>query len=222
MNENENIFNETPVEQVNPQQQAMNNLGSVPPVQPQPEPPRPPMPPKKSKGPVIIIILLLLIIFGLAGYIYYDKFMAPTEPKETKDTDTTKKNDNVDEKQVLKEVTKVYEEAYNGFLKDFSNDAAKDVEFYKNKYGKLFTDDGAYRVFEMMMDTTGSGILKSIFNETDQGIRTLKLVYTDGNIAVATGTYTVPEDVDWGSSSPYPEYIIFKKINNTWKIDMFE
>ena len=74
----------------------------------------------------------------------------------------------------------------------------------------------------MMLDTTGSGILGSIFNVTDQGKRILKMVYTDGKIAVATGTYTKPEDVDWGGSTPYPEYIIFKKVNNIWKIDMFE
>ena len=38
-----------------------------------------------------------------------------------------------------------------------------------------------------MLNDTSSGILSTIFNTTDQGKRTLTLVYANDNLAIATG-----------------------------------
>ena len=185
---------------------------------------------KTNKGVIIVLIILLL---GALGYIVYDKFLINEQKnstngmKQTTIQDNTKndnqvidnsKNNSIDNEQVLKEVTEVYENAFDDFSTNLLEEG-KTLEYYKNKYDNRFTDDGLYRVFQMLNDTN-SGILSTIFNITDQGKRTLTLVYTDNNIAIATGVFIPIED--WGSKTPYPEYIVFKKVDGVWKIDMFE
>lgn len=186
---------------------------------------------KSNKGLIVVIIILIIMVLGLCGYIVYDKYITKEEPKtneitttDTIKTDTTEVNNTtntIDKEQVLREITKVYEEAFDEFSKGTLDDENKDLEYYKNKYGNHFTVDGAYRVFQMQNDTC-SGILSTIFNITDQGKRTLTLMYANDTIAIATGVFEPDGSVDWGDKTPYPEYITFKKVDGVWKIDMFE
>ena len=91
------------------------------------------------------------------------------------------------------------------------------MDYYKNKYDKLFTDKGVFMVYSMFNADEGTGIMSTMFNITDQGERKLSLVLATNDMVVATGVYE-----GQGDKTPYPEYIIFKKVDGVWKIDMFE
>jgi len=63
--------------------------------------------------------------------------------------------------------------------------------------------------------------LGTIFNDTNSMERPLTIVSVTDDIVVATGQIVNPssESID---SDLYPLYIVFKKVDNTYKIDMFE
>ena len=179
---------------------------------------------KSNKG---VIIVLIILVLGLCTYIAYDKFVLDKDSKtnevrqtnvkeESKNDNTTVQTttNNIDKEQILKEVTGVYQNAYKAF---FNIEWAKDESYYKSKYGDYFTIDGVTRVFIMLQDESATRIMQSMFNEVDQGMRTLSLVLATDDTVIATGTYTGE-----GDKTPYPEYIVFKKVDGVWKIDMFE
>lgn len=184
---------------------------------------------KSNKG---VIILLVILLVGALGYIAYDKFLIKDESKVTKATKTTTnetKNDTtivdntnkdeiqtLDKNQILKEVTQVYSDAFGGFYSP-KPEVKQNVDYYKNKYDKLFTDKGVFMVYSMFNTDEGTGIMSTMFNITDQGERKLSLVLATNDMVVATGVYE-----GQGDKTPYPEYIIFKKVDGVWKIDMFE
>ena len=184
---------------------------------------------KSNKG---VIILLVILLVGALGYIAYDKFLIKDESKVTKATKTTTnetKNDTtivdntnkdeiqtLDKNQILKEVTQVYSDAFGGFYSP-KPEVKQNVDYYKNKYDKLFTDKGVFMVYSMFNADEGTGIMSTMFNITDQGERKLSLVLATNDMVVATGVYE-----GQGDKTPYPEYIIFKKVDGVWKIDMFE
>lgn len=184
---------------------------------------------KSNKG---VIILLVILLVGALGYIAYDKFLIKDESKVTKATKTTTnetKNDTtivdntnkdeiqtLDKNQILKEVTQVYSDAFVGFYSP-KPEVKQNVDYYKNKYDKLFTDKGVFMVYSMFNADEGTGIMSTMFNITDQGERKLSLVLATNDMVVATGVYE-----GQGDKTPYPEYIIFKKVDGVWKIDMFE
>ena len=76
------------------------------------------------------------------------------------------------------------------------------------------------------LSTIGIVLLGSIFNVTDSGKRPLTVVSENDDTVVATGQIINGVTLDGQSneidSDAYPLYIIFKKVNNTYKIDMFE
>lgn len=184
---------------------------------------------KSNKG---VIILLVILLVGALGYIAYDKFLIKDESKVTKATKTTTnetKNDTtivdntnkdeiqtLDKNQILKEVTQVYSDAFGGFYSP-KPEVKQNVDYYKNKYDKLFTDKGVFMVYSMFNTDEGTGIMSTMFNITNQGERKLSLVLATNDMVVATGVYE-----GQGDKTPYPEYIIFKKVDGVWKIDMFE
>ena len=183
---------------------------------------------KSNKG---VIIVLIILVLGLCSYIAYDKFVlekdtkTTTEVKETQTTDESKndnttlenKTDNIDKEQILKEVTGVYQNVYKQ-IANADSYGGKEDNYYKNKYGVYFTDKGLNMLSAMFEKHTPiKDILSSIFNFQDQGMRTLSLVLATDDTAIATGTYTGE-----GDHTAYPEYIVFKKVDGVWKIDMFE
>lgn len=179
---------------------------------------------KSNKG---IIIVLVILVIGLIGFIAYDKLSTNnaqsnnSNPIEAKDSIKNSKDEiekpTIDKEQVLTDVTKVYEDVFKSISAD---DMGKDEAYLKTKYGNYFTDKGLYDLYLMFQDQTGSSILSSIFNTTNQGVRTLTIIFADEENALATGIYTASGDN--GDSSRFAEYIAFKKVNGTWKIDMFE
>lgn len=180
---------------------------------------------KSNKG---IIIVLVILVIGLIGFITYDKLSqnnttgsGDSNSTEVKDSIKNSKDETekttIDKEQVLTDVTKVYEDVFKSISAD---DMGKDEAYLKTKYGNYFTDKGLYDLYLMFQDQTGSSILSSIFNTTNQGVRTLTIIFADEENALATGIYTASGDN--GDSSRFAEYIAFKKVNGTWKIDMFE
>lgn len=209
--ENNTIFTEQVVTQPTP----TNNIMTTP-IQPVEE-----QKTKKSKGPLIFI--LILIILGLVGYIVYDKFFTNNTQNNVKIEEKDEVIESkIDKDEALKEATKVYEEMFDAFANaNFKYNQTQ--EYYQTEYADYFTEKGSYEVFNMLNDETGSKLMSSIFNVVDQGKRKLTIQFVDDNTLVATGLFTAEEnEYGTGDSDLYPRYIIFKKIDGVWKIDMFE
>lgn len=184
---------------------------------------------KNSKGLIILIVILVIAFISLAGYIVYDKInnnKCDKEVTETKkDNISTKENENIkeeknkeiednNEEELLKQINTAYENAYNyinsgiDITTDFSN---------QPELKSYFTDKAINRISK----NNGMSIY-SILSSMDQGKRPLTIVsYTDDTVIVkgqlVKGNPNTMYDAD-----EYPLYIIFKKENNTYKIDMFE
>lgn len=90
------------------------------------------------------------------------------------------------------------------FIKSYFTDTPyghKDENYY------IFAEENKYSYDK-------KEFLNTIFGQTNQSKRILKVNLYDNNTILATSEKT--------SSLKLDEYIVFKKINNTWKIDMFE
>ena len=88
------------------------------------------------------------------------------------------------------------------------------VYFTDTSYGHK---DGNYYIFydkNIYSNDTKKEIGNTIFGTTDQSKRKFKIKFYDDNMVVAVSEKTSFIQLD--------EYIVFKKVNNSWKIDMFE
>ena len=76
--------------------------------------------------------------------------------------------------------------------------------------------DGNYYIFasENKYSHSKKEFISTIFGVTDQGKRTFDVKLYDDNMIVAISEKSSFFELD--------EYIVLRKINNTWKIDMFE
>ena len=92
------------------------------------------------------------------------------------------------------------------------------IDYIKTEYTDTpYGEDGAYYIYSPQnkyscIDKKEFGT--TIFGVTDQSKRNLDVKLYDNNMIVASSLK--------GSFFELDEYIILKKINNTWKIDMFE
>lgn len=200
----------------------------------------------------LVILGLLGYIAYDKGYISLGKKTNKIDKKvPVKGTinNNTDQKSNISER-VLAEVQKIYSDAYDSMQK--VNNYEKTVievgekgtfggvvvlEAYKMNFDvieKYFTDrainifkvyytdtsyghkDGSYYIF--YEENERSNVKKefdhTIFGTTDQSKRKLQLVIYDDNMVVAKSSKSSFIDED--------EYIIFKNINNQWKIDMVE
>ena len=202
----------------------------------------------ENKKNNLLVILLTIIVIALGGFIIYDKFIVKegnsnNVSSNTIDTTTkvedVQKNDNttidktneeskkIDKDQILKEVSDVYSKLYD--LYNFADDKTKDEGYFKNKYGQYFTENGIHEIYMASYPYDGSAIISTVFNGTDSGKKELSLIIADENTAVTTGLFKgyVAKDENGNvletiSSDRYYKYIVFKKIDGVWKIDMFE
>lgn len=205
---------------------------------------------KEKNGLKVLVVILLVLLIGVIMFIVgqytsnntnMNLFKNNTE--ETIKNNNTVKEDNtvkeedkkIDETKVLDEITKVYKEAYQKMtdINDPSNSILKS-SFEKNNVvytvnkdsaSKYFTDKGI-NYLESNISNIESVLLESIFNVTDSGKRPLTVVSENDDTVVATGQIINGVTLDGQSNEidrdSYPLYIIFKKVNNTYKIDMFE
>ncbi len=172
------------------------------------------------------VIVLLFAVIGLSTYLIINSTPKDDDCKEldTKTQETSKEKDKEKEKIVLSNIKDVYKEAF------YYINNGENLEYDEKTLSKYFTKKGLSEVEKLYTDTTGSLLLTSIFNTTDQGLRKLTLRMYDDETAVATGLYTPTkisdedsnESYSVGEKSKYPEYIIFKKDSGVWKIEMFE
>lgn len=97
----------------------------------------------------------------------------------------------------------------------FTDRAINFIKFYftDTPYGHK---DGNYYLFsdENKYSYEKKDFINSIFGQTDQGERTLKVKFYSDDMVVAISEKTSFINLD--------EYIVFKKVNSSWKIDMFE
>ena len=88
------------------------------------------------------------------------------------------------------------------------------VYFTDTSYGHK---DGNYYIYfeeNIYSNDTKKEIGNTVFGTTDQSKRTLKVKFYNDDMVVAVSEKTSFIQLD--------EYVVFKKVNNTWKIDMFE
>ena len=205
---------------------------------------------KEKNGLKVLVVILLVLLIGVIMFIVgqytsnntnMNLFKNNTE-ETTKNNNTVKEDNTVkeedkktDETKVLDEITKVYKEAYQK-MTDF-NDPSNSIlksSFEKNNVVYTVNKDSASKYFtakginylESNISNIESVLLGSIFNVTDSGKRPLTVVSESDDTVVATGQIINGVTLDGQSneidSDSYPLYIIFKKVNNTYKIDMFE
>lgn len=205
---------------------------------------------KEKNGLKVLVVILLVLLIGVIMFIvgqytsnntnmnlFKNNTEETTKNNNTVNEDNTVKEEDkkIDETKVLDEITKVYKEAYQK-MTDF-NDPSNSIlksSFEKNNVvytlnkdsaSKYFTDKGI-NYLESNISNIESVLLESIFNVTDSGKRPLTVVSENDDTVVATGQIINGVTLDGQSneidSDAYPLYIIFKKVNNTYKIDMFE
>ena len=207
-----------------------------------------------SKGNKIVIGLLLFIIIGSAVIlILNDKGIielcksCKCEPNcpicEEVKNDTNDKSEY--EQKLLAELQKKYEEIYTYVAEGYevvdknvviNNLQGLDIYAWNfDKLKKYFSDNcieyiknhlsEAKYIDDKLYYFSDDEMMKSIFGQTDQDIRTLKLVsYTDDSALLISeiGKLCNP-DTNLCIGDEYgDEYIMFKKINNVWYVDFFE
>lgn len=110
----------------------------------------------------------------------------------------------------------IYAWNFDKLKKYFSDNC---IEYIKNHLSEAkYVDDKLYYFSDDEM-------MKSIFGQTDQDIRTLKLVsYTDDSALLISeiGQLCNPDSNLCMGDEYGDEYIMFKKINNVWYVDFFE
>ncbi len=196
---------------------------------------------KKTTGLVISLIIFIFISLGLGGFIVYDTIFSNSSSTQKDDTATTNSvqdvydkayvaieegsgiiNNNSVDIQVGEEGTvggivtlKAHKLDFSNFEQYFTERAMKFVKYY-------FTDtpqghmDGNYYIFATENDRSydKKEFMRTIFGQTDQSKRILSVIFYDENTAIAESEN--PPAVGMN------EYIVFKKANGQWKIDMFE
>lgn len=203
----------------------------------------------KNKSKVLIVILIVIILM-LAGYVIYDKILYKyfekaeninSNVEELKDTNTklTQKDATIIAQKLYGDVYNILDEGYG--IKSDTNVKLKlnngtTIEANKCDFSKIepyftdrsmdyikmyFTDtphsykDGNYYIFSNSDEWEhDKEFMNTIFGVTDQYLRSVKVIFYNENMIVG-----VSEDTAYFGGD---EYIIFKKVNKVWKIDMFE
>jgi len=106
-----------------------------------------------------------------------------------------------------------YEVDFSKIEKYFTKQA---IDYIKAKFTDTSKDDKYYIFAEKCIysDETKNEFIWTIFSQTDSGERKLKVKIYDENMIVAVSEKSSFFELD--------EYIIFKKVDNEWKIDMFQ
>ena len=183
----------------------------------------------EKKGVSIVIVVILSILFLmlglLGGYIIYEKTSkcdVETSSNESSVAENSKGDNTIskvtgqDEKKMLEDITKVYEDAFN-YINSGNLDISSDLSNVTDL--KNYFTDKAFDYISRNNNANNMIFFTGIFGITDQGIRPLQILsYTDDTI-IATGQLI---ENPLGDSDTYPLYIIFKKQENSYKIDLFE
>ena len=148
-------------------------------------------------------------------------------------------NDIISKENLEKEIQDRYEVIYNSidegtnitlnesktFIINGNEYSYNKVDYTKLK--ELFTDDGIKYLEENYLYNDGGiyydseELIHSIFGITNQGKRDLEIVLYDDNLVLAKAKITTPQN-QFSSGSYGGEYILFKKVNNIWKVEIFE
>ena len=200
---------------------------------------------------VVILIILVLGLGGFIFYdkvLSNNDGNNNSQPSEINENGNSgKENSNAN---VLSEIQKVYDDAYSAVNKvndynivsiqvgeEGTVGGVETLKAYKMNFSlieKYFTDramniikvyytdtpyghkDGNYYIFaeETKRSYDKKEFDHTIFGTTDQSKRTLKLIYSNESEALAVS--------EKSSFLGENEYVYFKKVNNEWKIDMFE
>lgn len=183
-----------------------------------------------KKGKVVVTILLVIVI-GVLMFIVGQYASGKMDYNMFKESETITKSKNLDDNQVLDEITKVYKNAFENIQKVKENDGMIDSTYNNNETiytinkeiaSKFFTDKAInYLENNKNSQDLEKILMYSMLGSTNKGIRPLKIVCTNDDYVVATGKleYNSEKEI---LEDEYPLYIIFKKVNNTYKIDMFE
>ena len=194
-----------------------------------------------KKGKVVVTILLVIVV-GLLMFIVgqyaasktnynlfkkSDKIIQNGVKNDEKDSESVANND----EKVLEEITKVYKDTFENIQKVNENDGMIQGTFSNNESiytineeiaSKFFTDKSInYLENNKNRENLEKILMYSILGSTNKGVRPLKIVCKNSNYVVATGNldYSSEKEI---IEDEYPLYIIFKKVNNSYKIDMFE
>ena len=188
-----------------------------------------------KKGKVVATVGVLMFIVGqyAASKTNYnlfkksDKTIQNGVKNDEKDSESVANND----EKVLEEITKVYKDTFENIQKVNENDGMIQGTFSNNESiytineeiaSKFFTDKSInYLENNKNRENLEKILMYSILGSTNKGVRPLKIVCKNSNYVVATGKldYSSEKEI---IEDEYPLYIIFKKVNNSYKIDMFE
>lgn len=183
-----------------------------------------------KKGKVVVTILLVIVV-GVLMFIVGQYAASKTNYNLFKVSDKTTKSDVKNDEKVLEEITKVYKDTFENIQKVNENDGMIQGTFSNNESiytineeiaSKFFTDKSInYLENNKNRENLEKILMYSILGSTNKGVRPLKIVCKNSNYVVATGKldYSSEKEI---IEDEYPLYIIFKKVNNSYKIDMFE
>ena len=125
----------------------------------------------------------------------------------------------------------MYKNAFENIQKVKENDGMIDLTYNNNETiytinkeiaSKFFTDKAInYLENNKNSQDLEKILMYSMLGSTNKGIRPLKIVCTNDDYVVATGKLEYDSEKEI-LEDEYPLYIIFKKVDNTYKIDMFE
>ncbi len=177
---------------------------------------------KGVSGVIVAILSILFLVVGLlVGYIITSNSIKCEDVKE-ENKDVVEKDEvknEVDEAALLNEITKVYLDTYSYIN---SGEIAIDSDISKLEGTKKYFTNKALDYISRKNGPSNMVFFAGIFGLTDQGKRPLTIVSYTEDIVIATGQLVKgSEDVMYDADN-YPLYIVFKKENNSWKIDLFE
>lgn len=203
---------------------------------------------KSNKKLVVLLAIFIILTLILGGFVLYDKTIYSKSNNEYKNEENSNKVSSITNEiqsvydeadQMLAEGSGImdYNEVDIKVGKEGTVGGIINTKAYKLDLTKLepyfteraisfikdyFTDtpggheDGNYYIFaENNIYSHGKKeFITTIFGQTDQSRRKLKVNLYDNNTVMAISEKSSYTNLD--------EYIVFKKVNNTWKIDMFE
>lgn len=188
----------------------------------------------------ITIITLLLVIVGLCTAIILDftgvNELGKFECINEEVIFNCEGSSNVNAHDLEKELQKRYEELYyiveeGSGLELYTSDLKSLLDY--SKLNKVFTKDAIVKIEKKYTDycddklCISNNFMGTIFGITDEDLRTLHLIYASSDTALLKAEHSDGFCFESnGDQLCYPdyggEYIVFKKVDNTWLIDMFE
>lgn len=177
---------------------------------------------KGVSGVIVAILSILFLIVGLlVGYIITINGVKCDEVKE-ENKEIEEKEDIKNEKDetvLLNEITTVYT---NTFSYINSGKIAIDSDISKLEGTKKYFTSKALDYISRKNGPSNMVFFAGIFGLTDQGRRPLTIVSYTEDTVIATGQLVKGSEQVMYDEDNYPLYIVFKKENNSWKIDLFE